>query len=764
MAKKNWKKTTSNSANANPFNVKVNRKKHSVLGEKIKGTKGLPGISHAVGNAKRKELWYKTKAKAYKANRFLDKRLLDSSVPLDERATHRLVRERQKKLKKSIFNLNEDEDLTHEGVPIENFKKFDDYILGSEDEEQLDAAFVNRAHFGGFSSDAKNEPPKSHKEIIDQLIVESKQKKQERKIENEATADLTEKLDKDWKEMCLLMPGIKGKKQAAAPEKDDLYDRITRELKFEMKATPATRLKTSEEIAKEEQEKLQRLEKERLARMLDDSELENDKSQQHLSADSIYDGFDLQPITVAEIDHASSSHEDKKEDSENDFSENSSSESDDEQEDSNFANFEDSNTILDEVDHNNCEGIPSSLEEFQMFASCCSKNEISNIVESILKVNLPSKSEKKLIKLEYFFGIIIEYILQNCDDSINICGFLFPHLYTLAEASPSKTAEKLLNFLDHEQQLFQENKGQTKKNFPRLQTLIIFKICSVLYSVSDFRHPVITPAVIFMSDILSSKFCINARNIVIRLFISRIILNCIAQSKRLVPEALGFLNKLLTLAVHGKSENKTVAVKSLKCNLVLYEKLDLKKIEPLNLLHPFKKTCNNSEKISILFEVVQQLQQFATLYVHLPSYSELFSKTIQNCSKLPRDNYPDNLREAFATLCHNININSHKLLHLTFVNCKPKPLKLFEPAFDSKFSTIKDDISKKRKLIKRVSQKIRKEEKGLLREMRKDSKMIASEKLNEQLEADEERKRKVKQLYAELAVQEGECKKFKKKS
>ncbi|KFM72246.1 Nucleolar protein 14, partial [Stegodyphus mimosarum] len=567
MAKKNWKKKIPNS-DANPFNVKVNRKKHSVLGEKVKGTKGLPGISHAVGNEKRKELWHKTKAKAHKANHFLDKRLLNSSVPLDERATHRLIRERQKKLRKSIFNLNEDEDLTHKGVPIENFKTFDDYIIGSDDEEQLDAAFVNRAHFGGFSSDAKNETPKSHKEIIDQLIVESKQKKQERKIENEATADLTEKLDKDWKEMCLLMPGIKGKKQAAVPEKDDVYDIITRELKFEMKATPATRLKTSEEIAKEEQEKLQQLEKERLARMLDDSELENSKGHEHLSADSIYDGFDLQPITVAEIDHESSSHEDKKEDSENDFSENSCSESDEQ---------ENSNIVLDEIDHNNCEGIPSSLEEFQMFASRCSNKEMSNIVESILKVNLPSKSEKKLIKLETFFGIIIEHILQNCDDSINTSGFLFPHLYTLAEASPSKTAEKLLHFLDHEQQLFQENKGQTKKNFSRLQTLIIFKICSVLYSVSDFRHPVITPAVIFMSDILSSKFCITARNIVIRLFISRIILNCITQSKRLVPEALNFLNKLLTLAVNDKSKNKTVAVKSLKCNLVLYEKSDLKK-------------------------------------------------------------------------------------------------------------------------------------------------------------------------------------------
>lgn len=40
----------------------------------------------------------------------------------------------------------------------------------------------------------------------------------------------------------------------------DAYDRAVRELGFEMKAQPSDRMKTEEELAKEEQERLRRLE------------------------------------------------------------------------------------------------------------------------------------------------------------------------------------------------------------------------------------------------------------------------------------------------------------------------------------------------------------------------------------------------------------------------------------------------------------------------------------------------------------------------
>lgn len=40
----------------------------------------------------------------------------------------------------------------------------------------------------------------------------------------------------------------------------DDYDKIVRELGFEMKAQPSDRMKSEDEIAKEEQERLQKLE------------------------------------------------------------------------------------------------------------------------------------------------------------------------------------------------------------------------------------------------------------------------------------------------------------------------------------------------------------------------------------------------------------------------------------------------------------------------------------------------------------------------
>ena len=125
--------------------------------------------------------------------------------------------------------------------------------------------------------------------------------------------------------------------------------------------------------------------------------------------------------------------------------------------------------------------------------------------------------------------------------------------------------------------------------------------------------------------------------------------------------------------------------------------------------------------------------------------------------------YPVDLKNIIVSFKDFVENMQKAYKPLAFENKKPVPLKLFEPAFDSKFTRKKDDIQKKRKLIKNINQKIRKEEKGQLREMRRENQVIAAEKLKEKLEADEERKRKVKQLYQELAMQEGEYKKYTKK-
>lgn len=134
----------------------------------------------------------------------------------------------------------------------------------------LFAAELTASHFGGGghknTSQKEGEDgdkPKTRKELIEELILKSKQEKRERQAQREDALELTEKLDQDWKEIQILL-SRKSKKSENKEKKEkpqpDAYDMMVRELGFEMKAQPSNRMKTEEELAKEEQERLRKLE------------------------------------------------------------------------------------------------------------------------------------------------------------------------------------------------------------------------------------------------------------------------------------------------------------------------------------------------------------------------------------------------------------------------------------------------------------------------------------------------------------------------
>ncbi|GBM76430.1 Nucleolar protein 14 [Araneus ventricosus] len=780
MVKKVFKKKISFKGEENPFNLKLNREKHTVLGQNTKGTKGLRCISRANIHLKRKELYNKSKKASQKANKFVDRRLLHEDE--EDSITARFVQERKKKLKKNKYNLN-DEELTHGGIPLHALKNLKDEPVGSDDEEQLDAAFVNKAHFGG-----ANQEPLSHKEIIDKLILDSKQKKHEKKIERELTLDLTEKLDQDWKAsisgnnrvpkaleqlqvakkkesiLDLLQATDKPKimhlpvKTKPDQPKEDPYNILEMDLKYSKKSTPITRTKTVEELEKEEQEKQFKLEQERSQRMNDDRETKIN-AKDHLSADSIIDDFDLEPMLVEDnVNEKSSSDKD---------SDYSDSEVDDDSDQSDHLSEDDHDVVINDdelevtendlVNGNSNESfdIPTNIDEFEEYLENhnISAEDILAAVEQIIKPFLKAKSEKRLNKLSNFFGILIEYSMKYLKNNYAVSENLAPHLFDIAEVASVKTSEKILSFLDEEQDVFQKCKAKKKKNnFPRLQSLLLLKYCSVLYSVSDFIHPVVTPAILFMCDILSSEFFITFQNIESRLYICSIVLDCVIQSKRLVPEALSFLNKMLKLACPHKTK---FTAKNQIIDLVIDEKQTSSLINDINVFCPDESVTEDLRKLSIILKSVNLLNKFSALYVHLPSFNNLFSETLSACSELPIEYFPPSLTDAVSLLVQEIKKqDSRNLLPLTYENTKPKPLKLFEPAYESKF-TKKDDIKRKLKVLKNVSQKIKKVEKDMLREMRRDLQVVAAEKLKEQLESDAERKRKVKELYHDLAVQEG---------
>ncbi|XP_060807022.1 nucleolar protein 14 homolog [Amyelois transitella] len=301
----------------NPFEVHINREKIKVLGKKSKHDRGLPGVSRAKAIKKRKETIGTEMKLMNKTNTFIDRRIgeRDSQLSAEEQMVVRFAAERARQHnRKNIYNLADDEILTHRGQTLEQIEKFDDPRSDEEDDEEskkyggLDDEFVSEGHFGGgilAKTDTKD-GSKSHKDLIEQLIAESKKRKAEKQKEKEQTLDLTEKLDSEWKDLQPVVfkkarvekESIIDKLLSQAEEKSQDYDKMMRELKFDRRGTPSDALKTDEKQAKEEREKLEQWERERQQRMLGDHETETIRVQKttvkHRSADDLEDNFELE--------------------------------------------------------------------------------------------------------------------------------------------------------------------------------------------------------------------------------------------------------------------------------------------------------------------------------------------------------------------------------------------------------------------------------------------------------------------------------------
>ncbi|XP_063629692.1 nucleolar protein 14 homolog [Cydia splendana] len=305
------RKAEANKKKLNPFEVHINREKHKVLGKKSKHDRGLPGVSRAKAIQKRKETLGTEMKLMHKTNTFIDKRIgeKNSELSAEDRMVARFAAERVKQhSRKNIYNLADDEVLTHRGQTLEQIEKFDDPRSDEEDEsgfKGLDDDFVSEGHFGGgVLSKSDKDGAKSHKDLIEQLIAESKKRKAEKQKEKEQTLDLTEKLDSEWKDLQpVVFKKMRVEEESAidkvlnkAEKNSQDYDKMMRELRFEKRGTPSDAIKSDEKLEKEEQLKIAQLEKERVMRMRGDYEesAKVEPAKKHRSADDLDDNFVLE--------------------------------------------------------------------------------------------------------------------------------------------------------------------------------------------------------------------------------------------------------------------------------------------------------------------------------------------------------------------------------------------------------------------------------------------------------------------------------------
>ncbi|XP_032678556.1 nucleolar protein 14 homolog [Odontomachus brunneus] len=850
----------------NPFEIHINREKQKVLGRKNKNDRGLPGISRAKAINKRKQSLLQEYKMQNKDNVFLDKRIgeRDSAMSVEDKAMARFARQLKKMHKKNMYNLNDDEILTHRGHTLEEIEKFDDPRSEDEfsDEEnsgKLDKNFVDGAHFGGGLL-SKPETTSSRKDLIDQLIAESKKRKAEKQKIREQTIDLTEKLDSEWRDLLPLMSASKKTDEdATETTKADAYDITVRKLKFEVRGNPSDKLKSEEEIIQEEKERLEALEADRLARMKGCMSETNNKSK-HRSADDLDDGYLIETIaedtddkiddnTMTNNSKDSDSHQDEissnssnaedrsdpesnsenigDEDSEDNFSDLEESESSSEDENkavkkhvmfSNGLTEETKQTKQHEViypkpilkqnktDIQNSSSkdkqqeiindllkrkevmektreelpyaysVPESFEELKELLETQTSEYQSIIVDRILKCNhwtLETKNKEKLSKL---FVYLLQYIHDcaspdNADDLVRcfqIFDRLCPYLYDLTHMNPENAKICIQDIIREKHDEFEAN----KRKYPDMDTLIFFKLVSLLFPTSDFRHPVVTPCLVFMSQILLRSRIKTRSDVARGLFICTLILEYAAFSKRFLPSAINFLRGIVYTATSDISVQKMKIIPPFKAGrnfLVLDEKLTDMDIDP-NGAHMMAsdlilEEMDNGFKIRALLTAVNLIKEFKNQLQELEAVYSIFEPIHQLLKVNKFKTYPLNLKKHIKTLRKEIEVlQNAKLKYIVLEKKLPKPLRQYEP----KIMTVYDckqhrPMSKEKAEREKLLHKYKKEMKGAMREIRRDNSFLAKVRISQQIKSNAESKRKVKEIFGEIAMQQSELKKMRKK-
>ncbi|KAK2584541.1 hypothetical protein KPH14_006910 [Odynerus spinipes] len=910
----------------NPFEIHINKDKQNVLGQKNKADRGLPGISRAKAINKRKGTLLQEYKLKNKDNIFLDKRIGEKNVRMtpEEKAMARFTAERIKAhKKKNIYSLNDEEVLTHRGQTLEEIEKFDDPKSDDEfsDDDRdgkLDKKFVDEAHFGGGIL-SKSNSTMSRKDLIEQLIAESKKRKAEKQKLREETIDLTEKLDTEWKDLLPIVSASKVSNQDPYEKvKADDYDMAVRELKFEARGNPSDRLKSEEEIIKEEKEKLETLEADRLARMkgfVSDSNAEI----RHKSADDLDDGFVVEKISDEaqnddinndnEIlnDNADQNSDNVSGDDNSDGDDNNDSQSDkntseieneeeevkessrvddkttktpkskvskepntkeneeehdtdihensDQQSDSNDSEALEDN--LSDLKESDCSSedeeipakksvrfgstvtseklinskkaelksiiktknevvvnekysksreqeirndllrrkeimekarkelpytyeAPESYEELQKLLENQNPDYQSVIVDRIIKCNHWSLDKQNKEKLSKVFMFLLQYICSNSikdnsEESIVNSFLIFdrlcPYLYDLAHSNPENAKNCMVEIIREKHEEFEEN----KKEYPNIDTLMIFKLVSLLFPTSDFRHVIVTPCVVFMSQILLRCRIKNRKDIARGLFICTLILEYTVLSKRFAPSAINFLRGIIYMATPKLSIKGTKVIPPFKIvgelsNLLIInsEQADLEIDSSTALMKAYDLVCediDNDFKIRALFTALNLVSEFKSHLQELQSAYSIFEPIMKLLKENVCDGYPSSLKKNIKQLCEELmSLKNKKLEYIVREKKRPKPLRQYEPRIETVYDGKRHKSMSKEKAEKeKLLHKYKKEMKGAIREIRRDRAFLSKLQIKQQIKSDTERKRKVKEIFGDAAQQQHELKKFKKK-
>ncbi|KAK9476777.1 nucleolar protein 14 [Lipomyces japonicus] len=790
----------------NPFEIKTTRQKHGdILGRKVQGATGKPGLSKQIGEESRRQTLRKEIERRGKVGGVLDRRFGENDPTLtpEERMLERFTRERLSRSSRpsSLFNLDDDDDkfgtesLTHLGQSLSlDFGENQDF----ENEDESSAGLKRRATDDDDDDDDEPQHKKSKNEVMKEIIAKSKMYKHERQQAKEEDLEAIEDLDGDLDTIRgLLLQNTSATAQAIAngdeERRDDEYDANVRQMVFERRAQPADRTLTAEEIAEKEAEKLKKLEQERQRRMrgeISDDETETNSKRREPEADDLSDDFvedDAADFGFGKgLDDYGSDQEGSENEDIDDEETPSDAEDGPESSDSEDAASKKKSVASRKNSVKNGSekssklaftySCPSSFTELQSLLNGHSLSDQVVIIERILVLYHPSLHQDNKSKLSKLGPFLLQYLLNLADESGNENdgpNKLIRKLYDLTKSYPESLAEAFRAHLLIVRKRLESALAQPHEtDYPLPSDMFLFALIGFVFSTSDHFHLIVTPAMLIMSQHLSQFKAQTLGDVVSKSLIAKLFVKYQALSKRFIPEVTNYINFTLNTIHPTQSTGFPLPYQpdiiKLSIPEVQARNLKISDIMSDTALTAIKTKAEHELILSIFKADLNTLESLLSLWKGYEAYKEIFTPSSQILDALLKYTGQKKISKIYKSvepiiastdslLKRMIKLQSSTRQPLTLQQHKPIPIPTYAPKFEENYSVDKKsyDPDQQRQEISKLRAQVKKERKGAMRELRKDNAFIAREKIMDKRQKDKEYHEMLARLQGSVQTEEG---------
>lgn len=430
-------------------------------------------------------------------------------------------------------------------------------------------------------------------------------------------------------------------------------------------------------------------------------------------------------------------------------------------------------------------------------------SQVPLVVKRIRALYHPSLAEDNKFRLQAFLGVLLDHVLYSAGEAaaaptseerlshLNLIEHLVKPIFELTTTYPIVSSEHFVQKLS----LMEKNltrglaKGALRseaRTWPGAAELTLLRVAALIWPTSDQNHPVATPLALLSAHYLAHCRVRSQSDLAAGLYLVSLVAHQQEDAKRFVPEALNFLQNALMLLSPLDKKGKAVARKACMDYAIPTPDFEEEHAKALGLGTGKKSTLAQPSKpdllsllraeasspeagVALLSVTLALIDAFADMYEGTAAYIELFEPFRLVVDSISSSALPSQLAEQRS------ETSSHLATCLTSAQAARRPLRLhahraiplasFIPKFDSsggsryaRFSSGSSDPDAARAEASKLKALVKKERKGAVRELRKDSQFLAAEKARERKVEEDEYKRKIGKIVSGLGEERSEQK------